>query len=382
MYDVLVIGGGLAGLTEAILLARQGFNVVVAEKKRYSFHKVCGEYVSNEVLPFLEKNGLSPDSLKPAKINRFLLVSQKGQRLNAALDLGGFGISRYHFDNFLYQSAQESGAHFLLGKQVNGFIEKENHSEFELSDGSKIEARLGLGAYGKRSKLDRQLNRKFFKKRSPWLAVKYHIKLPENFFPEDTIVLYNFRGGYCGLNKIEEDKYCLCYLSHRDNMRANEKIEKLEKTVLYKNQGLAEIFEHAEFLYQSPEVINEISFASKEASKDGLLMTGDAAGMIAPLCGNGMAMAIHSGIIASKEAADYLNGKQTRQQMQENYSRKWSALFKSRLTAGRILQHLFRSTMLAEAAVGVLKVSPGLTKKVIASTHGKEIAFQGSQNTS
>ncbi|HEX6334505.1 MAG TPA: FAD-dependent oxidoreductase, partial [Flavisolibacter sp.] len=43
-YDIAIAGGGLAGLCCAILLQRQGRRVVLFEKEKYPFHKVCGEY--------------------------------------------------------------------------------------------------------------------------------------------------------------------------------------------------------------------------------------------------------------------------------------------------------------------------------------------------
>ena len=51
---IIVIGGGLAGLTSAILLAKANFDITLIERKQYPFHRVCGEYISNEVLPFLK----------------------------------------------------------------------------------------------------------------------------------------------------------------------------------------------------------------------------------------------------------------------------------------------------------------------------------------
>ena len=51
-YEIIVIGGGLAGLTAAIHLGLEGRSVLVIEKNEYPNHKVCGEYVSNEVVPY------------------------------------------------------------------------------------------------------------------------------------------------------------------------------------------------------------------------------------------------------------------------------------------------------------------------------------------
>jgi 2-polyprenyl-6-methoxyphenol hydroxylase-like FAD-dependent oxidoreductase len=69
--EVLIVGGGLAGLVSALLLAQEGHLVTVVEKKVYPFHRVCGEYVSNEVLDFLKRNGLYPDGLELPNIDTF-----------------------------------------------------------------------------------------------------------------------------------------------------------------------------------------------------------------------------------------------------------------------------------------------------------------------
>jgi flavin-dependent dehydrogenase len=46
--DLVVCGGGLAGLSAALMAGRMGFSVALVEKKTYPFHKVCGEYLSLE----------------------------------------------------------------------------------------------------------------------------------------------------------------------------------------------------------------------------------------------------------------------------------------------------------------------------------------------
>ena len=102
MYDVMVVGGGLAGMTSAFLMAKSGLKILLLEKGSYPQHRVCGEYVSNEVLPFLKKHGLFPSHINTAKINRFQLTSTNGRSVEIPLILGAFGISRYAFDTYLY----------------------------------------------------------------------------------------------------------------------------------------------------------------------------------------------------------------------------------------------------------------------------------------
>ena len=101
MYDVAILGGGLAGLTNAYLLAKAGYKVILFEKGSYPQHKVCGEYISNEVLPFLKKNDLYPKDLRPSQINKFQLTTQIGKSIDIPLETGAFGISRLVFDDYL-----------------------------------------------------------------------------------------------------------------------------------------------------------------------------------------------------------------------------------------------------------------------------------------
>jgi len=57
-FDIAIIGGGLAGLSLSIQCANAGYRTLLFEKETYPFHKVCGEYISNESFPFLEKLGV------------------------------------------------------------------------------------------------------------------------------------------------------------------------------------------------------------------------------------------------------------------------------------------------------------------------------------
>lgn len=117
-YDAVIVGGGLAGLINAFLLSKSGHHVLLIEKKVYPFHRVCGEYISNEVIPFLRSHGLFPAEFNPSKITQFQLTSVNGKAVKLPLDLGGFGISRYNLDDFLFHKCQSVGVDFLLNRTV------------------------------------------------------------------------------------------------------------------------------------------------------------------------------------------------------------------------------------------------------------------------
>ncbi|WP_375417189.1 NAD(P)/FAD-dependent oxidoreductase [uncultured Hymenobacter sp.] len=369
--DVLLIGGGLAGLAAALDLTQRGYQVGLVERKQYPFHRVCGEYVSNEVLPYLRRLGADPAPLGPAAISQFLLSAPGGRTLTSALDLGGFGVSRYRLDDFLYRLALKRGVGMYVPATVAdvAFEAATDRHLVTLADGRQLTARLVLGAYGKRANLDRQLQRPFFQQRSPYLGVKYHLRLPG--FPRDLIALHNFADGYAGISAIEDDKLCFCYLTTRANLRAHGSIPALEQRVLAQNPHLRQILAEAEFLYPQPEVINEISFAPKQPVEQHVLMCGDAAGLITPLCGNGMAMALHGAALASAAGVGFLSGQISRAQLEAGYARTWRRHFGRRLGVGRAVQGLFGRPVLSEAVVGSLRHWPGGVRALMRQTHGQ-----------
>src|SRR5687768_7067733 len=91
-YDVAIIGAGLAGLSLSIQLAKKGYSVVLFEKERFPFHKVCGEYISLESWNFLKSLGLPLEELNLPIIKTLMLTAPNGKALQAELPLGGFGI--------------------------------------------------------------------------------------------------------------------------------------------------------------------------------------------------------------------------------------------------------------------------------------------------
>jgi len=370
MKTVVIAGGGLAGLSAALLLNKYGFEVTVVEKKAYPFNKVCGEYVSNEVLPYLQLLNISVDELNPSRLSKLALTSVSGNKVTVDLDLGGFGLSRFKFDKLLYDKALANGVKFLANVKVNEISMDGNQFRIKLSDNSVLTADLAIAAYGKRSGLDKQLNRAFFFARSPYLGVKYHIK---THFAADLIQLDNFDGGYCGICKIEDDMYNLCYLVKNEYLKRYGSIPDMEREVLFKNRYIKSYFKESEFLFEKPEVINEISFSRKSLAEDHVLFCGDAAGMITPLCGNGMAMAIHSGKILAESIhrhMQYDTGLKNRNSLEESYKIRWKKSFSLRMSTGRVVQNLFFQPGMSSLGIKVFKNFPQILRLLVKKTHG------------
>ena len=367
MRKVAVIGGGLAGLISSILLARKGIQVTLIEKKEYPFHRVCGEYISNEVIPFLKSQNLFPSEFCPTNIKRFQLTAVNGKSAILPLDMGGFGVSRYSFDHFLFQEEVKSGVEVIQNEEVAAVNLHENLFSIKISD-RVLTADVVLCAFGKRSRLDVEWKRNFTARRSPYVGVKHHLKTDH---PADLIALHNFEGGYCGISNIEEGKTNLCYLVHRDKVREAGNIVNLEEHVLKKNPWLKSIFNNSDFLFQKPETINEMTFDTKEPVYNHMLMVGDSAGMITPLCGNGMAMAIRSGKMAAELITEYCNGKLDRGNLEKQYAFQWNSAFANHLWFGRQVQKLFGNAFTSNVAIQLAVRTKWIAKTIIRNTHGQ-----------
>ena len=394
-----IIGGGLAGLACSIRLARAGIKVILIEKNTYPFHKVCGEYISNEALDYVKSLGVNPFDFGAVSLDKFWLSSPSGNKLELDLPLGGFGISRYTLDYELSKIAKKEGVQIWEGVFVkdvsrrlgNGDWELENtkeglgNKEMEIGDegmgneneniflietsNGNIESQIVIGSYGKRSNLDNKLQRDFASKNFPYIGVKYHLKT--NLMPDNVIALHNFWRGYCGISRIEEDKFCFCYLSHKDNLTDFKKVENIEQQLFTENPFLSKILKEAEFLYEKPEIINQVSFSPKKLIEDDILMCGDSAGMITPLCGNGMAMALHSSKILSDLLINHFDNQINFNTLKKDYQKRWNSQFQLRLKAGRTVQRFFGGRQSSELLINTFKYVPSVARKVVSLTHGK-----------
>ncbi len=366
--DVLIIGGGLAGLTAALHLNKEGLKVIVIEKNAYPHHKVCGEYISNEVLPYLNSLSIDIEFLQPTHIHQFQLTTSSGKSIKANLPLGGFGISRYQLDHYLYQQLIARGV-TVLQDQVTHVDFMDDEFTVHTTNGLNLSSRQVIGAYGKRSNLDKQLDRAFIKKKAPYLAVKAHYK---GNFENDVVALHSFKGGYCGVSKVENDRINICYLADYETFKHYKNIASYQKEVLSINKQLKQLFENSEMLFDVPITISQLSFGPKTAITNHILMVGDTAGLIHPLCGNGMAMAIHGAKVASELVVEFFNGKiKSRTELNKKYTHSWNKLFNSRLKIGNILSTLLQNEKLADFLLNSLTKMPFLFQQIIKRTHGK-----------
>jgi menaquinone-9 beta-reductase len=372
LYDIGIVGGGLAGLSLAIQSAKSGYSVVLFEKETYPFHKVCGEYISLESWPFLEKLGVPLKDLSLPIIDTLKVSSPNGNFLQQKLPQGGFGISRYTLDNLLKEIALKNGVTIIENTKVEDVVFEDD--EFNILVNNEVTTcKVCCGSFGKRSNLAIKWKRNFSlqkaNKLNNYIGIKYHAKLN---FPVNEIALHNFKDGYCGVSKIENDLYCICYLTTANNLKkCNGDVALMQQTILQQNPFLNQLFKSASFVYDKPLTIAQISFSQKTQIQNHILCIGDAAGMITPLCGNGMSMALHGSKIAFEQIDIFLANKISRTVMETEYSKVWQQHFSSRLKVGRLIQQFFGKKWVTNSFISILKHFPKLVSTLIKRTHGK-----------
>jgi menaquinone-9 beta-reductase len=357
-YDIIIIGGGLAGLSLAIQCAREGMQTMVIEKGSYPKHKVCGEYISRESEGFLRSLGVPLDEWMLPVIDTFTLTSPYGHASTCALTPGGIGISRHKLDEYLCQLARQHGATVLENHRVIST----QKNEVTTHSGDSYNGRLIIGAYGRISGLQET---ETIGQKEKYIGVKYHVDSgPE----KNKIEIHHFQGGYCGISAIEDNKYCMCYLAKVSSLKqAKINIDHLEQTILKANPFLAERFKANRLIDRV--VTSQLVFGVNK--EEGQAVIGDAAGFIPPVTGNGMSLAFRASKQTFNHIQNYFDNPNQLIQEINNYKNHY---LKSRINKGIFLQNLLliENKLFNQSLMIALNNIPGLLPIMAKQTVGED----------
>lgn len=327
--DIAIIGGGLAGLSLSILAAKKGYSVMLFEKGNYPKSKVCGEFISNESSLFLNKLGIDLNSLNLPQINEFVLSSNTGLKAKCKLSPGGFGISRFVLDELLAKKALSLGVQILTNTKVNDIINEENGDKIICNNQEEYVSKIAVISYGRQTNSNQSNKKKY-------VGVKYHVKSGPK---DNSIEIHRFNGGYCGISKVENNKYCLCYLVEAEKLKThNNSFELLEKAMTTENPFLKERFQ-TEFITERFTTSN-LHFGVKEKNENNNIYLGDAAGFIPPVTGNGMSLAFRSANEIWAYLHLYLQSKISKSDILEKNSQYIYRYLNFRIKKGILLQNI------------------------------------------
>jgi flavin-dependent dehydrogenase len=364
MTDVVIVGAGLAGLTAAIELSKRGYSVQVLEKKELPRHKVCGEYLSFEAVPYLLGEKVLDETIAQKRIRKLRIYTHSGGSVTRDLPLGGIGISRYRLDQALCERAINCGASVEFRKSVRHIVFENDHFTVNARGASARRCRVLINAAGKGQVLSRRKKIEYGKR---YVGVKRYLDAP---FEDDLVALFNFPGGYCGAAKVEDGSVDLAYMVDQELFRTYGELNAFEKQVLWANPGLGQLID-ASRTNSEPFAISNFTLGRRSLVEEHQIMAGDSAGMIPPLSGNGMAMAIRSGFIAANVVNQFLSREIDRQVMENRYRSQWKNEFRNRLFWGIKFQRLMASGKASDLYLSLLKAIPGLLPSLVRLTHGK-----------
>lgn len=369
MVDVCVIGGGIAGSVCASRIAQAGYEVKLIEKNPEPHHKLCGEFLSGEFLSVLGDSNLVEMIWSTGAVNldTVEIISAGGKKVTAALPGTPIGISRYMLDKLLRDHAVKHGAG-LVNDEVSNIDSSGDHTVVSCTSSPDVTARIVVGAYGRRGKLDRQLRPDHVDQRSPWLAFKTHVRLEHQ---DSTLRLYAFPGGYCGVSSIEGGISNMCWITHLDSFKQGGSTpEGMLDTVMRHNAAFSRLVDGMEIVSDRFYSSSQLSFSPAEPVVDHILMIGDSGGMIAPVCGDGMSMAADSAQRAATTIQQLLDGRCSRDEMEERFAKEIRDVYRNRMTLGKYLHYGLTNRRLAEIGLSALSRSSALTSILIRYTRG------------
>ena len=374
-FDIAVIGGGPSGSAAAMLLCEHGYSVALIEKKTFPREVLCGEFISKEVIEFLKANLLYNEFLKldPNPISLFRFIGSIGIDVSSSLDFTGYGIKRSRLDNFLLSKAKERGAEIFqpaevkdLSRQDNGYlVTLKSAIEEEL----KIHATIIIAAYGKQNILDKLSGRDFYAEKSLLNGIKFHIErsMFKNFNPAEIIIL-DGPGIYLGLNAVDTNIVTLCFLERRSNLHYSPKERLL---LLSRENKVFESLINKEFFDRLDNLpvygTGNIYFGKKDIVKDGIFYIGDSAGVIAPLAGDGIGMAVQSASLIS----EILMRNKLQVEISEiEYRKEWRTMFLRRLYVAGLIQKIVLNNSIKNIGLKLVSIYPGLLTNIIKFTRG------------
>ncbi len=365
---LVVIGGGLAGTSAAIRAAQADLSVMLIEAGTYPRHKVCGEFLSPEATEYLADLGVLPAIMarQPARLSRVRVTSAAGGDWAGELSGPGLGLSRHKLDQLLVDWARAVGVHVVTDEKVTG-VTGSLKDGFEVSvRGDSIRAQAVIAAHGKRTALDRALQRPFMTQSQPYIGLKAHFR---GVVRPDTVELHAFPGGYCGISAIEGGLINVCLLARLEMFRRADSIPAFNQWMQGQNHHLRRFFASAE--QATPWLsISQIPFndADKQPVENDILMAGDSAGMIAPLAGDGMSIALHSGLLAADVVTRYLQGRINADALKRHYTAVWRQHFAGRIWLGRWLQASMFKPPLLSVGLKLMNAAPALGRYFVNHT--------------
>jgi menaquinone-9 beta-reductase len=358
-----VVGAGPAGASVALRLARAGVETVLLERSRFPRTKVCGEYLSPATLASLDDLGLLPavraraHALKTLSIAGFGLGPVK-MRLPGH---GGLALAREIFDAILADAAVGAGARMLAGTFA-GVADAANGIDVTYRDNDgilrSIAARALVGADGSWSSVAQRSGIVAAQRRGGRWAVGGHLQTPSD---GDQVEMYVGAQGYYARNPLGDGLTNAMLVMPRPilDAEADDVVQRL-------SDGRCS-FDEGRLAHRV--AIGPLRYRARQAVLGRVVLTGDAAELLDPFLGQGIALAVGLSQPAADAARRLIGGTASHAVAREYRAARAAAVEPVRLQA-RAVDALLRVRWLRQRAVRRIERRPELAEELLATIAG------------
>ncbi len=356
-FDALVVGGGPAGATAALALARAGLSVAVVEKAVFPRRKVCGEFISATTWPLLRRLGVARRLLALAgppvrRVGFYAGDSIVHAPMPAPDDADAWGraLGRESLDQELLDAAARTGAGVWQPFTVESCRDEGTLWRVALSGrraAPQLAARIVIAAHGsweRGASLATQV-RRAPARASDLLGFKAHFG--DARLPAESMPLVLFPGGYGGMVASDAGRTSFSCCIRRDALRdcrasrpALGAGEAVLAHAMASCRGLREALEGASrdgpWLSAGP-----IQPGIRTPARGRTFVAGNAAGEAHPLVAEGLSMAIQSGWLLAGEVVSAGDlSERALAAACAGYTRAWRGQFASRVRASSAFAQL------------------------------------------
>src|SRR5437764_5584823 len=347
--DVAIVGAGPGGSTLAALLARRGVSVALIDRDAFPRDKLCGEFLSYDALPVVDALGVAlPDAPHIARCR----IVARHRTYDFDLPHSARGVSRMLLDDLLFRTAVAAGATpitavatELRAGEVVLASSPAGPGSFRRGAGGgdaahpaagtaalRVRARVVAGAWGRWGRFDQQLARSFVRDRAHRnFGFKRHYRGATD---ASVIELHSFRRGYLGVAAVEHGVTNICGLVHASRLAHHKgRWDTFVDEIRGEEPALESMYARYTPAQEGFLSSEPVIFRARSAVEHGIFMVGDASGIVDPLTGNGMAMAIQSALVAAPFVVDALG--QDRARAENAYRQRHHDLFAKRLHCSR-----------------------------------------------
>jgi flavin-dependent dehydrogenase len=308
IWDLIIVGGGPAGLAVAIVAAQQGLSAIVVERRDFPPDKACGEGVLPPGVKALERLGVA-DRLDrsisyPFAGIRFL--QEDGSAASALMPSQGVGIRRTVLVEALARRAQELGAVLRNRCSVTGFRTNANEALAYTTQG-EIFGRLIVAADGLRSSLRKAAGLEAPPSSRRRFALRQHYRIrPWTDFVE----VYVDDKGEAVVTPVSAESVGI-------NFVWEEGVIKQPKMPVLASRFPALLAR----LGNAPTISSvrgagPMARAATRRNGDRIVLVGDAAGFVDSISGDGLSIAFNSALILGNHLREILRRGATRESMQ------------------------------------------------------------------